>query len=130
MDSTAVVLGLIAAGQALILGFVAYRQHRADKRVDEAKQRSDYLIQKEAQRVTDQGQKIDGHLRLIDQLQEQIDRERAARLADRELISRLEDEISGLRRKLVEYEIHNMRLLAELVKAGIDPPPSPASTRP
>ena len=108
----------------------SYRQHRADKRVDEAKQRSDYLIQKEAQRVTDQGQKIDGHLRLIDQLQEQIDRERAARLADRELISRLEDEISGLRRKLVEYEIHNMRLLAQLVKAGIDPLPSPASTRP
>lgn len=123
MDQTAIVLALIAAGQALLLGIVAYRQHQADKRVDEAKQHADHLIQKEAQRVTDQGQKIDGNHRLIDQLQEQIDRERKARLEDRELIVKLEDEISSLRRKLVTYEIHNMRLLAELVKAGIDPTP-------
>ena len=132
MDSTtAIILALIASAQALVLALVAYRQHRADKRVDEAKQHADNLIQEEAARlnqraqaesarITAQGPKIDGNHRLIDQLQEQIDIERRARILDREMISKMEEEISTLRRKLVEYEIRNMRLLAELVRAGID----------
>jgi hypothetical protein len=117
IDPTQVTATIATAVTTVVVGWLGFRQHRADNA-----RTSDRLdLDRTAERT-------DATLRLIDQLQEQLNAEIAQRTADRQLIASQSTEIGLLRRELAELHVGVVRLTAQLVDHGIAPlwqPPPP-----
>lgn len=123
VDPTQVTATIATGVTTVVVGWLGYRQHRADN----ARQGDRLDLDRAAERT-------DATLRLIDQLQEQLNAEILQRAADRQLIAAQTTEIGALRRELAELHVGVIRLTAQLVDAGLAPswqpprPPGPAAT--
>lgn len=110
VDFTAVSATVATSATAVIVGYLGYKQHRADNaRVSDR-------IAVDRQQIS-----IDGMQRLIDQLQEQLNAEIAQRTADRLLIAEQSTELGSLRRELADLHVGVIRLTAQLVDNGLQP---------
>ena len=110
MDPTAVlaaVLGLVATIATMVTGL---RQSRSTQAVAQAK------IDAAAA-----SKRTDGIDRLVDQLQEQLNIEAQARVADRRTIDDLRRELGGLQVKMTEMQVGITRLIGQLEAHDIEP---------
>lgn len=114
IDSTPVVVGVLAFLQAVTLAYFGLRQHRSEVR--EANETRRIEAEQKAQ-----GVKLDGSDRLINQLQEQLEAEVKLRAEDRATIRKLEAELAELGRKFARTEIGVDRLHAQLATLGVVP---------
>ena len=114
LDATAISVAVIAAANAVVVGYLGFRS-------EANRQRTTRLAQEQTK--ADQ---------LIDQLQEQLSSEMTFRSADRQHIAELERDHRRLYFRVIALESGALRLISQLQELGHEPiwtpePPNPPS---
>lgn len=107
MAVIAAVLGFVATLATLVTG---YRQQRTTLATERAK----VDVELQATRTT-------GLNALVDQLQEQLRNEIAAREADRKMVDALRRDMGTLQVRMTEMQVGVTRLIGQLEAHGIEP---------
>lgn len=110
MDPTPIVLGVLGFVTTLATIITGYRQHRGTQAAERAKIDASLVAER-----------TDGIYRLVDQLQEQLNTEAAARVTDRATIDDLRKELAGLQVKMAEMQVGITRLIGQLEAHDIEP---------
>lgn len=130
-DAT-VITGVITAVQVMGVAALAYLQHRREMKAQNARARQDQQLEAtRLQQATTTG-RIDGQDRLIDQLQEQSEKDRMALQLARDVIAAMdsdhreasammEADYRKLQQQVTTLEIGVMRLTAQIEDLGGTP---------
>lgn len=110
MDPMALLGALLGFAATIATALTGYRQHRATQATERAK----VDVELQAERTT-------GLNALVDQLQEQLRTEIAAREADRRMVDELRRDMGILQVRMAEMQVGVTRLIGQLEAHGIEP---------